>query len=531
MEKCKQEKQGMNEALNTSKNEEFKVEQENREESEQCKVCGLSEQPLSKAYTPKKAKRTRKLSAKAAANTKKESWIACCVCNEWLHIACVGITKDENKKLRGKAFYKCLVCCFKLAKLFKNSLELALDIDINTHTEVFDCSKRSPQTANTPRPLNVKCELFSDKDATTDIVSILKPTEPVTPLSVVSFLDSCLEKEILLKERTKSEKSETVKDKSGEFPREVKEFSQSSNLSNTEKSEVVRKKSQEYRRDARKSKQCIESRSSIKAEVTEVDKYIIQKEEEKEVRSRIIVIDDIPNSKDFLNSKEILKEFKNYCKDITVTAAFRLAKGGISIYFKSKEDRDKALEKLSEKSFGGGKKNCLSEEKAIPVFLKSIDTGICTSVIENTIKQEVGKVISCRRLFNYNTGRPRQVIKVLCSEKIAHKLLSAEIYLEDQKITVEPSRNKEVVRCYNCQAFGHLSSNCSKESKCRNCASISCSGPCRNDPYCANCEGKHKSSDTSCPTFIQRNEIVASKHTISEHLTVSPENRHRSASA
>ena len=150
-----------------------------------------------------------------------------------------------------------------------------------------------------------------------------------------------------------------------------------------------------------------------------------------EVRSRIIVIDDIPNSKDFLNSKDILKKFNNYFKYITATAAFRLAKGGISIYFKSKEDRDKALKKLSEKSIGGGKKKCLSEEKAIHVFLKSIDTGICTSAIEDTIKQKVEKVISCGRLFNYNTGRPRQVIKVLYSEKIARKLMSAEVFLED----------------------------------------------------------------------------------------------------
>ena len=69
----------MNEPLNSSKNEEFKVEQEDREESEQCKVCGLSEQPLSQGYTSKNAKRTRKLSAKAAANTKKESWIVLCL--------------------------------------------------------------------------------------------------------------------------------------------------------------------------------------------------------------------------------------------------------------------------------------------------------------------------------------------------------------------------------------------------------------------------------------------------------------------
>ena len=117
-----------------------------------------------------------------------------------------------------------------------------------------------------------------------------------------------------------------------------------------------------------------------------------------------------------MNSKAILKELTNNCNNIPLTAASQLAKGGISLYFNTKENRDKALEKLTEaeEPFGGGKKKLLFEHKCIPVFLKGIDTGVETSVIEGIVEEKVGKEVQCNRLYNNNTGRPIQVIKLLC---------------------------------------------------------------------------------------------------------------------
>ena len=70
------------------------------------------------------------------------------------------------------------------------------------------------------------------------------------------------------------------------------------------------------------------------------------------VREKIIVIDRIDKPSSF-NSQVILK-FNRFCPKIKVIAAFSLAKGGISIYLLSVEDRNKALELLPPESFGDG---------------------------------------------------------------------------------------------------------------------------------------------------------------------------------
>ena len=67
--------------------EKHKNNEGENEDQDICKLCGFSEQPLTKGYTPKKLKRTRKPSAKATANKEKYNWIACCTCKKWFHIA------------------------------------------------------------------------------------------------------------------------------------------------------------------------------------------------------------------------------------------------------------------------------------------------------------------------------------------------------------------------------------------------------------------------------------------------------------
>ena len=130
------------------------------EEEDICKLCGFSDQPLTRGYTPKKPKRTRKPSAKAIANKERDNWIACCTCDKWFHIGCIGLTKAEKRKLKGAAFFKCIVCCFKVAKLFKNSLESALDIHIGrAQIECID----NTIAENTPEKGKLRKALFKER--------------------------------------------------------------------------------------------------------------------------------------------------------------------------------------------------------------------------------------------------------------------------------------------------------------------------------------------------------------------------------
>ncbi|KAK4873635.1 hypothetical protein RN001_012995 [Aquatica leii] len=72
-----------------------------------------------------------------------------------------------------------------------------------------------------------------------------------------------------------------------------------------------------------------------------------------------------------------------------------------------------------------------------------------------------------------------------------------------------------VTRCFNCQKYGHHSTNCKSDIQCGHCAekheTKTCPNPDR-DPTCANCvrfghKGnvvKHKATSNTCPAYLKR---------------------------
>lgn len=58
-------------------------------------------------------------------------------------------------------------------------------------------------------------------------------------------------------------------------------------------------------------------------------------------------------------------------------------------------------------------------------------------------------------------------------------------------------------QCYNCQGFGHHSSNCGLENRSVKCDNKHSPGKCDlvkgiDDPVCCNCKGKHPASYQGC---------------------------------
>lgn len=65
---------------------------------------------------------------------------------------------------------------------------------------------------------------------------------------------------------------------------------------------------------------------------------------------------------------------------------------------------------------------------------------------------------------------------------------------------------RDVIQCYNCQAFGHISNNCHKTPKCLKCAGDHNSRDCAvtekiENPKCINCGGDHVASDENCIVY------------------------------
>ena len=440
--------------------EENKAKVSESEDTESlCKVCGLAEPPFSKAYTPKKIKRTRKPSSKAASKIKLETWIKCSVCCNWYHIGCVGITKAEKSKLKGKAFYKCIVCCFDIAKLFKCSLESALNIHFESKESSTKVTLLEPES--TPEQYSSVSRILKSEPAVQETKDSEQFQIP-TPLSVVSFTDSCLKSE--------SDRAE-IAVKSKDLETESLELQRQSEYQNIIKSleEVFKEESSaistkdkcKTKKGSKKACETDSSKAKKKRELNKVEdtnlgpesnkfqepereeiflSVELDKNEERSAREKIVIIGKVSNPENFKNSQVILKELNRYCPDIKAIAAFSLARGGISIYLKSVEDRDEVLKKLTRESFGGGIKKILSPFKSSHIFLKGVDTSIREETIITTLKSISSGIQEVKRLRNNQTGKLRQVIKVTCSQEAAGKLTNLNLLIGERKIRIEKQR-------------------------------------------------------------------------------------------
>jgi len=56
----------------------------------------------------------------------------------------------------------------------------------------------------------------------------------------------------------------------------------------------------------------------------------------------------------------------------------------------------------------------------------------------------------------------------------------------------------KVIRCYNCQRFGHIAKNCQNQARCEFCSSChQINESCLREVYCINCSGNHPASASS----------------------------------
>ena len=69
-------------------------------QSSVCYICLNEDAPLSRI--------TRR--------SKKNNWLRCDCCKNWLHAECGGYTITEYRKLTKDCWFKCVVCCLQLIR-------------------------------------------------------------------------------------------------------------------------------------------------------------------------------------------------------------------------------------------------------------------------------------------------------------------------------------------------------------------------------------------------------------------------------
>ena len=146
------------------------------------------------------------------------------------------------------------------------------------------------------------------------------------------------------------------------------------------------------------------------------------------------------------------------------------------------------------------------------VYLRGVDTCILINDLLNKVKEISSEVYFMKRLTNKFTGKPRQLIRLTCSEGAAEKILASEIIIKGTQIQTEKQRILQIIRCYKCQTYGHIAKNCRKQAVCENCSEQACESPCSNPPRCTNCSNEHPAFDTNCPVYIIVERIKTQKY-------------------
>jgi len=270
------------------------------------------------------------------------------------------------------------------------------------------------------------------------------------------------------------------------------------------------------------SKTCIlsSSVSAAKQKCHTNDSCVTDKESEKSeenpvlvsdtnANENILIIDNISNPADFSSSKRILHEVNLYCPEVKIEYAYSLAKGGVAIHTVDKSARDFLLNKLPQESFGGGTKHLPRDRSCVTVFIKGVCTSVSTQDFTQVLKRCHIETIDVRRLVNRHSGKPLRVLKVKCSEENSKRLLLCQIVINNTTCVIEKERSVRVIRCYNCQSFGHLAKFCSNKRRCEFCSGSHLHEHCSDEIRCANCGGNHSASSLLCPVYISQYEVLA----------------------
>lgn len=390
-------------------------------------------------------------------NTKKDNWIQCDCCKSWFHATCGGYNSTQYSKIcRDNIWIKCVVCCIQQVYLTETDDDTVSRINV-----VIDTAKnRNTGSASAKGGKNKVRKKLSQNS--------VEESCKVGESSNTTLNNSAVHKDAELQE--------------------VESITQRQVDISTNNITVAG---------------CVSGHSHSKPIEVCNDSDL----------DKIVVIDNINNPAEFSSSQRILKEIHNFFPHMKIEFAYSLAKGGVAIHTSNTDDRDRLLQLLPAESFGGGLKHTPKGQCGKAVFIKGVDTSVNLCYITDILKQEGIKVIEARRLTRRYTGKPTQVVKVQCAEESVTQLLSSSLVVNNKRCVIEKERLVRVVRCFNCQSFGHLSQYCNNSRRCEQCGeSHLYSVKCVRNVQCANCSGSHPASSSVCPVYAKRYADLAEQY-------------------
>ncbi|CAG2213470.1 GABRA [Mytilus edulis] len=170
---------------------------------------------------------------------------------------------------------------------------------------------------------------------------------------------------------------------------------------------------------------------------------------------------------------------------------------------RDKSARDKIIQNWQKHKTSFGENSAAHKPKSVAdginiVYLHNIPTYMTEESIHQELKHLYDIVVVNRKRYR-DTGKPMPVVRVVFKNQNQAKIaLASKGFCHpgtNTYSTFQPDRKFKIVRCYNCNKFGHISKWCLNQHTCANCGKENCAhSNCKATPCCINCGGIHPST-------------------------------------
>ena len=202
--------------------------------------------------------------------------------------------------------------------------------------------------------------------------------------------------------------------------------------------------------------------------------------EEKPLFTRIV---RKPKDENITNSRELRTQFKIHYPDLHAKFAVVTPAGSYKFQFENEEDAKKLDRQWDKKHFQGN--------SGLIDGAKPNSTGLVKYVYDDFTEEDIIESITENyptakyELFRNKNKEFTGMIKITFTDAEGlNKAIAEKFSIQHQKYIIEPFIFKpRVIKCNNCQKFGHISRICKS----------------KDNPICAKCGKNHKTDDCESP--------------------------------
>ena len=213
----------------------------------------------------------------------------------------------------------------------------------------------------------------------------------------------------------------------------------------------------------------------------------------------------------FKDSVQIKKEFAKHFPLKRLIRAFNTTRGNVHLEFVSKEEADEVIEKWKSEFLGDSTKirRALSTEKPNgAVIIKKVPLDVNDEMIQSCLNTQF-KDAKPTPFIKRDSTELGTVKIVLKSENGLGKALHQGFFVDSIYYKTIPfvQNGIQIIRCFKCQKFGHISAKCQSGEKCGQCSENLLFRDCPNkkqESKCAICNLNHPANYIQCDVYIKQ---------------------------